>query len=64
MIADSAPNASIRPIIPSDSRKMNAAAFIANFTMSKPSKKPCGACARRRAKLVKILQRFRKGSRK
>lgn len=47
-------------------RKIKAATSKANFTMgdmSKPSpKKPCGACARRRAKIVNFFKRFKKGT--
>lgn len=38
-------------------------AIAMRISTSKPSKKPCGACARRRAKLVKLLKSF-KGKRK
>lgn len=42
--------------------RKNAVTFNMSRTKAKPSKKPCGACARRRAKLRKILKRFMKGS--
>ena len=57
-----------KTMIATAAMKMNAAKFNAKLTMgdmSNPSpKRRCGACQRRRAKLRKFLQRFKKGSKK